>query len=116
MHYEYACMQHAHVYICTRLSICLSHTHSIVRVHITHTQKHYYQPMWTLVGAGAKTLDQSCRSMAELIPPQAVWHKTSVTEFYPEGNYIITADGKKIGYDYLIVALGLQLNFDKVKM
>lgn len=54
--------------------------------------------------------------MAELMPEQATWYKTSVTEFHPEENYIVMADGKKIGYDYLVVALGLQLNFDQVNI
>ena len=77
-------------------------------------QNHYYQPMWTLVGAGAKTLADSCRQMASLIPPQAAWIKDAVSEFHPEENYIVTTEGKKIGYDYLVVALGLQVNFNKV--
>ena len=78
-------------------------------------QYHFYQPMWTLVGAGAKTLEQSRRLMAQVVPPQADWLQTSVSEFCPEENTIITADGQKVKYDYLIVALGLQLNFNKVK-
>ena len=72
--------------------------------------------MWTLVGAGAKTLDQSRRSMAEVMPPQATWLQTSANEFCPEENAVVTADGCKIKYDYLIVATGLQVNFDKVSL
>ena len=71
--------------------------------------------MWTLVGAGAKTLAESGRPMASLIPPQAKWLNTSVSQFLPDQNMIITANGKKIGYEYLVVALGLQVNFDKVR-
>lgn len=70
--------------------------------------------MFTLVGAGIKTLQESCRKMATLIPPQAEWLQTSVSEFHPDENYIVTADGGKVGYEYLIVAVGLQVNFDKV--
>jgi sulfide:quinone oxidoreductase len=77
-------------------------------------QKHYYQPMWTFVGAGAKTLAESCQPMSSLMPPQANWVKASVSEFHPDKNYITTSDGTKIGYEYLVVALGLQVNFDKV--
>lgn len=77
-------------------------------------QNHYYQPMFTLIGAGAKTLEQSCRPMSSLIPPQAKWLQTAVSKFNPEENTVETSDGKKIGYDYLIVALGLQMNFNAV--
>lgn len=70
--------------------------------------------MWTLVGAGAKTLHDSCRPTKSLIPPQAKWLKTAVTEFHPASNSIITADGNKINYEYLVVGLGLQVNFGQV--
>ena len=70
--------------------------------------------MFTLIGAGAKTLEQACRPMSSLIPPQAKWLQTAVTRFYPEENSVKTSDGKKIGYDYLIVGLGLQVNFNAV--
>ena len=79
-------------------------------------QSHYYQPMFTLVGAGAKKLEQSVRPMASVMTPQAKWLKTSVTEFHPEDNYVVTADGKKVGYEYLVVGLGLQLDFHKVSI
>lgn len=70
--------------------------------------------MWTLVGAGIKTLADSCRPMSSLIPPQAKWMQTAVSEFHPDANYILTADGNRINYEYLIVAMGLQVNFDQV--
>lgn len=76
---------------------------------------HYYQPMFTLVGGGAKPLDASRRPMASLMPPEAKWVKSSVTEFHPDENYVVTADGKKMGYDYLVVALGLDIKYNAVK-
>ena len=70
--------------------------------------------MFTLIGAGAKTLEEARRSMSSLIPPQAKWLQTAVTSFNPEENSMETGDGRKIGYDYLIVALGVQANFNAV--
>ena len=72
--------------------------------------------MFTLVGAGAKTLEQACRPMSSLIPPEAKWLQTAITKFNPEENTVDTSDGKKIGYDYLIVGLGLQVNFNAVSI
>ena len=80
------------------------------------SQYHYYQPMWTLVGAGLKTLEQSRRNMSQFIPPQANWIQAAVTGFSPEENCVVTAGGQRVKYDYLIVALGLQLDFNKVKI
>lgn len=82
---------------------------------IEPSEFHYYQPMWTLVGAGAKTLEQSRRPTAKVMPPQADWLKTAVTEFHPEKNTVVTADGQRVSYDYLIVGLGLQVNFNQIK-
>lgn len=67
------------------------------------------------MGAGVKTLADSCRPMESLIPPQAKWMKAAVSEFHPDKNYVVTADGTKVSYEYLIVAMGLQVNFDKVQ-
>lgn len=71
--------------------------------------------MWTLVGGGVKTLEDSRRSMSDVMPPQADWLKTSVAGFRPEENVVVTTDGLKIKYEYLIVAVGLKVAFEKVK-
>ncbi|CAI8018762.1 Sulfide:quinone oxidoreductase, mitochondrial [Geodia barretti] len=76
---------------------------------------HYYQPMWTLVGCGIKTLEDSRRKMADFMPPQADWLQTSVTGFRPNENIVETADGSTVKYDYLIVAVGLQIDYGKIK-
>ena len=70
--------------------------------------------MWTLVGSGVKTLKDSRRNMSDVIPPQTDWLKTSVTGFQPEENIVVTEDGSKIKYDYLIVAVGLKVGYEKV--
>ena len=36
-------------------------------------QKHYYQPMWTMVGGGMKTVEQSARPMKDVLPAKADW-------------------------------------------
>ena len=72
--------------------------------------------MWTLVGGGIKTLDQSRRPMSDVMPKHATWIKQAVAEFAPDSNHVILKDGSKIGYEYLIVALGLRVNFDKVRL
>ena len=53
--------------------------------------------------------------MESLIPPQAKWVKEAVTEFRPEENVVVTKEGRKIGYEYLVVAMGLQVNYDKAR-
>jgi sulfide:quinone oxidoreductase len=79
------------------------------------SDQHYYQPFWTLVGAGVVKREKSVRPMADLIPNGAVWIQDAVTEFDPEKNRIKTQSGKEIGYDYLVVAPGLQIDWHKIK-
>ena len=78
------------------------------------SSKHYYQPIWTLVGAGVFTKDVSERKEADFIPPGATWLQDAVTTFNPSQNTVSTVDGKTIGYDYLVVAAGLQINWDAI--
>ncbi|KAK7096277.1 sulfide:quinone oxidoreductase, mitochondrial-like [Littorina saxatilis] len=82
---------------------------------IEPSETHAYQPIWTLVGAGLKTLEQSLRPMSKVLPSECDWIKDSAVKFDPKNNYVETASGKKIEYEYLVVATGLQLNYDKVK-
>ncbi|XP_072291269.1 sulfide:quinone oxidoreductase, mitochondrial [Eucyclogobius newberryi] len=79
------------------------------------SETHYYQPIWTLVGAGAKTTASSGRPTASLMPSGVKWVKSKVQEINPDSNTVRTDDGKEISYDYLIVALGLELHFEKIK-
>jgi NADPH-dependent 2,4-dienoyl-CoA reductase/sulfur reductase-like enzyme len=77
--------------------------------------KHYYQPMWTLVGGGLKTMEQSGKSMESVLPTAATWIREKVTGFQPKENYVTTESGDKISYDFLVVAAGLELRYDKIK-
>lgn len=75
---------------------------------------HYYQPLWTRVGGGLKPVAASARPMASVMPSGTNWIQTSVKDFYPEKNQVTTADGKTLEYDYLVVAAGMQTNWDAI--
>ena len=81
---------------------------------IDPSRKHYYQPIWTLVGAGVFTKDISEREEADFIPPGANWIAEAVTSFDPENNRLTVAGGDTHSYDYLVVTPGLQLNWDQI--
>lgn len=82
---------------------------------IEPSAKHYYQPLWTLVGGGVFPREATELDEASVIPEGVTWIQDAVTEFLPEENTVITKEGKRIGYDYLIVAPGIQLDWHKVK-
>lgn len=81
---------------------------------IEPSTKHYYQPMWTLVGGGVFPKELSERNEADTIPPGVTWIQDAVATFAPENNTVTTADGKTIGYDYLVVAAGLKVNWEAI--
>ena len=79
------------------------------------SEKHYYQPAWTLVGAGVFDVKKTIRNEADVIPKNTHWIKDGAAEFLPEENTVICTSGTKLTYDYLIVAPGIQLDWHKVK-
>lgn len=78
------------------------------------SDRHYYQPLWTLVGGGAATRESTVRPEAGLIPRGATWIRDAVVEFQPEQRRLVTRDGRRIGYDWLVVAPGIQLDWHKI--
>ncbi|XP_071070274.1 sulfide:quinone oxidoreductase, mitochondrial isoform X2 [Dasypus novemcinctus] len=60
------------------------------------SERHFYQPIWTLVGAGAKQLSSSGRPTASVIPSGVEWIKARVVELNPDKNCIHTDNGKEI--------------------
>ena len=76
--------------------------------------KHYYQPIWTLVGAGVFDKEISVRDEADFIPPGATWIKDYVDTFDPENNSVTLRSGDTVSYDYMVVASGIQLDWDKI--
>jgi sulfide:quinone oxidoreductase len=82
---------------------------------IEPSQKHYYQPLWTLVGAGVFGREQAERNQVDVIPPPTTWIRDAVASFDPKNNLVRTHSGNFITYNYLVVAAGLQLNWSKVR-
>ena len=76
---------------------------------------HNYQPGYTLVATGVWPVEKVSDRNADLMPAGVEWVKEMVSEFDPEANAIVTDAGRRIEYDYLIVATGLQLDFGQIE-
>lgn len=70
--------------------------------------------MFTMIGGGIKTLSQSRRDMATVLPKKAKWIQDEAIKFDPNANEVITKQGHIISYEFIVIAVGLQLNYDKV--
>ncbi len=81
---------------------------------IEPSDKHRYQPLWTLVGAGVFPREESERNEAEFMPENATWLKERVQSFDPANNAVVLDNGETHTYDWLIVAPGIELRWDMV--
>ena len=82
---------------------------------IEPSEVHYYQPLWTLIGAGETKFDRSEKPMKDCLPKKATWIQDKVASIHPEGNHLVTASGEEVQYDYLILAPGIFPNFAAIK-
>ncbi|GAA27369.2 sulfide:quinone oxidoreductase [Clonorchis sinensis] len=75
---------------------------------------HYYQPLWTLVGAGLRPFKDSVIPMSKAIPESVHWIRDAVFAIDPEKSKLHLKSGKQVTYDQLILALGMELRFDLI--
>ncbi len=78
------------------------------------SEYHAYQPYWTLAGAGLVSKESSRKTMASVIPRGVNWIQDSVKFIHPERNLVETEQGTNLEYDVLVVALGLEVNYEKI--
>ncbi|MDO8273651.1 MAG: TIGR01244 family sulfur transferase [Gammaproteobacteria bacterium] len=82
---------------------------------IDKAQKHYYQPGWTMVGAGVFQNTDTEREMAPLIPRGVTWIQAAAQEFSPGQNRVMLDDGAVVSYDRMVIACGIKLNWAGVE-
>jgi len=79
------------------------------------SDKHYYQPAFTLVALGLDEPEHVVRPMSRVVPPGCTFVQDEVVSIEPDSRYVETKDGRKLEYDYLIVASGARLAWDEVQ-
>ncbi|KAG5877839.1 hypothetical protein JTB14_036974 [Gonioctena quinquepunctata] len=78
------------------------------------SEHHYYQPLFTLIGGGVGTLENARRNERDVLPKNSTWIQDKAVEYNPSTNIVQTEKGHIIEYDYLLIAVGLELRFDKI--
>ena len=76
---------------------------------------HFYQPGFTLVAGGIKPASYVISSTRDYVPSGVELIEEAVAEIDPEGRKVVTATGKPVPYDYLIVATGLRLDYAAIE-
>ncbi|KAF1031478.1 MAG: Sulfide dehydrogenase [flavocytochrome c] flavoprotein chain [Pseudomonas sp.] len=81
---------------------------------IEPSDKHYYQPAWTLVGGGAYDVQKTVRRMADVLPNGVTWMQAAVTQLLPDENTLVLDNGQRVTWNNHIVCPGLRLAWEKI--
>ena len=82
---------------------------------IEPSSRHYYQPLWTLVGGGHADAATTERSQSSVMPKEATWIRTAACAVDPDNNTVTCADGTSYGYNTLVVCPGIQLDWNRTE-
>ena len=77
-------------------------------------EAHYYQPGWTMVGAGIFDSDFTRRDEADVMPKGAHWIRAAAEHFHPEDKQVTLSDGRRVGYAVLVVCPGIKLDWKAI--
>ena len=81
---------------------------------IEPSEVHYYQPGWTMVGAGIFSPEFTKRTEKSVMPRGVVWIKQTASGFAPDDNQVMLADGRAVSYRVLIACPGIKLDWDAI--
>ncbi|SDW36234.1 NAD(P)/FAD-dependent oxidoreductase [Marinobacter mobilis] len=76
---------------------------------------HDYQPGWTMVGGGVFSAESTRRRTETVIPDRCHWYRQAAERVDPDEQLVTLADGCRVGYQRLVVAPGLLLNWDAIE-
>lgn len=100
--------------ICVAARLCRAIDNPNITI-IEPSSRHVYQAGQTLVGGGIKKASQLVADEADLIPSKAKWIQTSVKFIDPDAQKLDLENGEQVSYDYLILAPGMQNDWDKIE-
>ena len=82
---------------------------------VSPNRTHLYQPGQTFVAVGLYTQADNERQTSELLADKVRWLQESVTAFNPQNSTIETSKSGTIDYDFLVVALGVEYDYERIK-
>jgi sulfide:quinone oxidoreductase len=82
---------------------------------IAPNEKHVYQPGQIFVAAGEYDPEDIIFDNTGYIGEDVTWIKDEVATFDPDNNKLTTKKGTVVGYDYLVVATGVQYHYEQIE-
>ncbi|KVT86739.1 NAD(FAD)-dependent dehydrogenase [Burkholderia ubonensis] len=95
-------------------SSLLARDRSLDIVVIDPADVHYYQPGWTMVGAGVFRPETTARRMSDVLPRGVRWIQAAVAGFEPDAHAVVLDGCRRIGYRQLVVCPGLKLDWHAI--
>ena len=81
---------------------------------IDPAEVHFYQPYWTLVGGGVVQALDSAKLMKDVMPSGVEWLREAVVDLQAAKKQLTTDAGRIVEFDYLVLAPGIQIDWDKI--
>lgn len=78
------------------------------------SESHFYQPLWTLAGAGLMSKLDTEKKQMDVIPQGVTWLKEKVISIDPLSQNVSLSNNMVVRYDFLVIATGLKLNWEKI--
>jgi sulfide:quinone oxidoreductase len=82
---------------------------------VDRRREHIYQPGFTLVAAGLKPKDYVLSATRDYLPRGVTLLEEAAAEIDPVARSVTTESGRRLAYDFLIVATGLQLDYAAIE-
>lgn len=79
------------------------------------SESHFYQPLWTIAGAGLMSKFDSEKKQKDIIPNGVTWIKEKVISIDPLSLKVSLSNNIVVGYDFLVIATGLKLDWEKIE-
>ena len=95
---------------------CLQRLSSALQIAIIEPSPfHDYQSGWVLVAGGFTPVEETRRAERNVIPQGVELIPSKVAQFDPDQQAVQLINGERLTYDVLIVALGIEINWNSVE-
>lgn len=81
---------------------------------IEPSEVHYYQPGWTMVGAGVFSPEFTRRTEKSVMPRGVDWIRQAACGFAPDENRVLLEGGSSVQYRVLVACPGIKLDWDAI--
>jgi sulfide:quinone oxidoreductase len=82
---------------------------------VERSDKHYYQPGYTLIPFGLEEVENLIKPMKDVIPSGCNFIQDEVVSLNFDENYVETKGGQRLEYDYLVLATGAKLVLEEIE-